>query len=295
MGMFDRFKKKPSVADDTARKSALGDDPNAWRSLSEEMLWHVLMLKCLEYGITQDGSRIPRLFALYRHAMERLDVSERMHLLTELTMLMESQDGNGHMGLMMFLAAETNPTVRSSAAMNLAALWPVEDGDVLSGPKFVVRSLLQQDCESEEQGVALGGILLLGDKRLLPLLEDAWQKLSDEARLGLTEAISGFVNEAVVEFWLRCLEKGCSESVFGSVVAAIAKMPVIAQVPFVIDAERIFPAYADTENPLRVIRQSSFRDYLSEIRPRLEALERMESEPKVIPQIYEMWENPERY
>ena len=41
---------------------------------------------------------------------------------------------------------------------------------------------------------------------------------------------------------------------FGSVVAAIAKLPVIAQVPFVIDAERVLPAYRDSENPMRLIR-----------------------------------------
>jgi hypothetical protein len=77
-------------------------------------------------------------------------------------------------------------------------------------------------------------------------------------------------------------------------VAAIAKMPVIAQVPFVLDIERLFPAYAGGE-PMRPLRRTSFSDYLEEIRPRLEALEEEESEPKLIPKIYEIWENPEQF
>ena len=135
----------------------------------------------------------------------------------------------------------------------------------------------------------------MGDKRILPLLENAWSKLSDDARWGLSQAKSGFVSEGMVEFWLGCLEIGCSEAVFGSVAAAIAKMPAIAKVPFVRDVQRVLPAYEDSENPIRIIRQTSFGDYLEEIRPRLEALEVDESEPKVIPKIFEVWENPERF
>ncbi len=65
-----------------------------------------------------------------------------------------------------------------------------------------------------------------------------------KAALRLSRARSGLVTEAMVEFWLRCLENGCSESVFGSVVAAIDNMPAIAGVPFVQDVERVFQPIA---------------------------------------------------
>jgi hypothetical protein len=291
MTPFNRSKKKNEApASEYERMSALGDDPEAWQELSDEELKQLVIVKCIEYGVSQDASRIPMLFALYRHAMECLDVSERAQLLTQFSAMTEEQKGQGHMGLMMFIVAERNPGIRSSAAMSLAVLFQPEARDVLSGPKFVVAQLLRED-KTEDQGAALGGILLLGDKRLLPLLEDTWSKLSDDARLGL----SGNVFQGMVEFWLRCLEKGCSESVFGSVVAAIARMPAITQVPFVLDVERVLPVYNDSQNPLRLIRKISFRDYLEEIRPRLEALEAKESKPKLIPKIYEIWENPEQF
>jgi hypothetical protein len=296
MGFLDRPKgKRKAPRDGYERISAAGDNADVWHSLSDEELKQVVMVKCVEYGESQDGARISRLFELYRHAMSRLDTAERMELLTQFSMMTEERKGQGHMGLMMFLVADEDPAICSTAAMSLAVLFDPQEGDVLAGPRFVVGTFLNQEKNAEHQGDALGGILLLGDKRLLPLLEDAWEKLSDDARLALTRAKSDFVNEGVVEFWLRGLEKGCSESVFGSVVAAIAKLPAIAQVPFVIDAERVLPAYRDSENPMRLIRRISFEDYLKEIRRRLEALEAHESQPTVIPRIYEVWENPDDF
>jgi len=296
MGFLDQFKRKQKVPSDRYEKmSAAGDNPDLWDSLSDEDLKQVIMLKCVEYGTSQDAARIPGLFALYQHVMARLGISERMELLNQFSAMTEERKGQGHMGLMMFLVADEDPAILSTAAMSLAVLFDPKEGDVLAGPRFVVRTLLTREKDAEHQGDALGGILLLGDKRLLPLLEDAWEKLSDEARLALTRAKSGFVNEGMIEFWLRCLENGCSESVFGSVVAAIAKLPVAAQVPFVIDVERVLPAYRDSQNPMRLIRRISFGDYLDEIRPRLEVLEAQESEPKVIPRIYDMWKNPDEF
>ena len=262
--------------------------------MDDDELKQTILIKCIEYGMSQDGSRIPGLFGLYRHAMTQLDVGDRLEMLTEFSRSTEEQHGKGHMGLMMFLAVDDNPAVQSSAALSLSVLFDPEDGNELAGPAFVVRTLLNRESDPESQGIGLGGVLLLGDKRVMPLLEDAWEQLSEEAQLAMTKAKSGFVSEGIVEFWLNCLESGCSESVFGSVVAAIAKMPVIAQVPFVVDIERLFPAYAGGE-PMRPLRRTSFADYLEEIRPRLDALEEVESEPKLIPKIYEIWENPEQF
>jgi hypothetical protein len=282
--------------DDCGHLSTLGDDPGAWEALDNEELKQVIAVKFIEYGTTQDASRIPGLFALYRHAMERLSMWERREMLTEFSGMVEQHGGLGHMGLMMFLAADTDPSIRSSAALSLAVLYDPsqEHQDELAGPRFVIRTLANHEDGNLGQGAALGGVLLLGDKRINPLLAEVWDDLSEEAQLEMTAAKSGFVTEAMVEFWLDRLEEGCCEAVFGSAVAAIAKMPAIARVPFVLDVERLLPAYAGGE-PMKLLRRTTFDDYLEEIRPRLEALEATESEPKVIPRIFEMWEDPEAF
>jgi hypothetical protein len=294
MNIFKRFKKPKLGIDDCDHLSALGDDPEAWYDLNEEELKRVIGVKFIEYGSTQDESRIAGLFALYRYAMERLDVDERRQMLTEFSGMIEQHKGLGHMGLMMFLAADTNPGIRSSAALSLSVLFDPEDGDELAGPRFVIRTLIHHDGGAPGQGAALGGVLLLGDKRIMPLLAEVWGALSEEAQLEMTAAKSGFVTEGMVEFWLDRLEEGCSEAVFGSAVAAIAKMPVIAQMPFVVDVERLLPAYSGGE-PMKLLRRTTFADYLEEIRSRLEALENAEAKPRVIPRIFEFWKEPEAF
>lgn len=215
MAFFKQTQKPSEGMDDCEHLSALGADPEAWDDLDDEELKQVIAMKCIEYGATQDSSLIPGLFALYRHAMERLDVGERREMLTEFSHIIEQNDGLGHMGLMMFLAADTDPGIRSSAALSLSVLFDPADGDELAGPRFVIRTLVRHDNGSPGQGAALGGVLLLGDKRIMPLLAEVWDELSEEAQLEMTAAKSGFVSEGVVEFWLDRLEGGCSEAVFG--------------------------------------------------------------------------------
>lgn len=92
----------------------------------------------------------------------------------------------------------------------------------------------------------------------------------------------------------RQLERAAQDAWTVAARFAAAKLPAIARVPLVVDIERPFPAYAGGE-PMRPLRRTSFADYLEEIRPRLKALEEEESEPKLIPKIYEIWESPEQF
>lgn len=294
MGFYNRIRKSKPEMDDCDHLSALGDDSAAWDNLDDDELKQVIAVKFIEYGATQDGSQIAGLFVLYRYAMDRLDPAERTALLTEFSGLIEQNEGLGHMGLTMFLAVDSDPGIRSSAALSLSVLYDPAGDDELARPRFVIDTLVNHDRGAEGQGAALGGVLLLGDKRIMSLLEDVWDQLSEEAQLEMTKAKSGFVSEGIIEFWLGRLEGGCSEAVFGSAVAAIAKMPVIAQIPYVLDMQRLLPAYAGGE-PMQLLRRTSFADYLEAIRPRLKALEHNESQPKVIPRIFEIWENPETF
>src|SRR5262245_34703230 len=119
----------PGSSEWRRRLSALGDRPEAWQSLTDEELKHVVMLKSIEYGVSQDATCIPNLFELYRHALARLDKSERLQLVTQFSEIVEKEKGHGHMGLMMFLVADDDPAIRSTAAMNLALLFEPADGD----------------------------------------------------------------------------------------------------------------------------------------------------------------------
>jgi hypothetical protein len=296
MSFFDRFiKKKEPVASDYTRLFAMGEDPSQWPSLTDDELQQALMIQCIYYGGTEDGSRIRPLFTFYQYAMDRIPAEARMQMALYISNLIENHQGVGSLGLMMFIAADNDFGIISTAAMNLAVLKKPENGDSLHGPTFVISTMMMGTDDPETRSAIMAGILLLGDKRLLPLLDNAWDQISEEARVKLATARSGFVTEALIEFWINCLEKECSENVVGAVIAALAKMATISDLPFVVDVERSFPSYSDLENPIRRIRQTSFRDYLDEILPRLEAIRARESEPQLIPTIYAVWEDPEKY
>jgi len=295
MGIFDRFRNiKQAPASDYERLSALRGDLDARDDLDDDDLKDGLVIKCIVYGISHYGDRIPGLFALSRQAVARLKVRDRLKLLTHFSSMTEQPNGKGHMGLMMFLAADATPAAQSSAAVSLSVLFDPEKSHDLADPAFFILTLQNRESAPETQENELAGVLLLGDKRVKPSLEKPWEQFPEMAQLAKTKAPSGFVTEGIVEFCLNCPESGCSESVFGSVVAAIAKMPAITQVPMVVHLERPFPTYAGDE-PLTALRQTSFHDYLEQIPPRLDNLEEEESEPKLIPKIFEISKNPEHF
>jgi hypothetical protein len=94
--------------DDCGHLSTIGDQPDAWQTLDDDELKEVISVKFLEYGATQDASRIPGLFSLYRHATKRLTVNERREMLSEFSGLIEQHDGLCHMGLIIFLTVRTH-------------------------------------------------------------------------------------------------------------------------------------------------------------------------------------------
>ena len=72
----------------------------------------------------------------------------------------------------------------------------------------------------------------------------------------------------------------------------MTKIMATTQVPSVLEIERRPPAHAGGE-PIQLLSRSSLAQYLEENRPGLEAQEAGELEPKRIPNIFEIWENPE--
>lgn len=63
--------------------------------MSDEKLKQRVLLKCIEYGISQDISRIPMLISLYEHTKKHLAPTERMQLLTQFVEMTEEQNGLG--------------------------------------------------------------------------------------------------------------------------------------------------------------------------------------------------------
>src|SRR5262249_33752149 len=108
----------------------------------EDEIARTLVLKCIEYGRSNDESQIPLLFALYREWIGRSSAETRLQALQVLTAAIEEHRGCAILALMPFITAETESHIISTAALNLCVLYPVEV-DPLAGPRFLA-SVLDQ-------------------------------------------------------------------------------------------------------------------------------------------------------
>lgn len=111
MSPYKRPSKNKTPASHYERMSALGNDPSAWDALSNDELKDLVIHKCIEYGVVQNEDLILMLYLLYKQVEERIDVSERMELFNQFGAMTEEREGEGHMGLLVFLSAEGNPGI----------------------------------------------------------------------------------------------------------------------------------------------------------------------------------------
>jgi len=252
-------------------------------------------LKC--YGSIADASQVRNLFAFYRRYLGMADVGRRQALLTRITEFVSDGRQNRYLALLCFLNADSDGQIISGAALDVAMVMPQESGDPLTGPKHValhscggMRAKMGRPG-SDDEGYAAAGLLLLGDMRLLPLLEEIWERLTPEARRRMVQRRSNLVSALMVDFLLRRLEADKAEEYFGELGAALHNLPEIASrlpMAVVMDIRRNFGLPAGKE-PMELLGRETLAEAFARIRPRLEALIARESEPKVLPAALAAW------
>jgi len=288
------------------RASLKGNVEEALRFFASEAEWAGLnlaetefvleeTLKC--YGSTFDGAMILELFKFYRRYLGMADVGRRQQLLSRMTEFLSNGQQHLSIALLCFISADTDGQITSGAALDLAMVMTPDKGDPLTGPKFVAfhgcggaRAKLGKPAADHEGDVA-AGLLLLGDMRLLPLLEEIWERLTPGARLRMIRRRSNLVSALMIEFLFRRLEADKEEEYFGELGAALHNLPEIAaQLPIsaVMDIRRNFGLPAGKE-PMELLGREDMATAFARIRPRLEALIARESEPKVLPAALAVW------
>ncbi|MFN6207764.1 MAG: hypothetical protein ACK49R_15115 [Planctomycetota bacterium] len=269
-----------------------GNDPEACRKLPPQQRHQVVGTKLISFGLEPTVEESQAVTALYEMFCEEASQDERRHLLNSTADFVEQNQGNGVSALWIFLAVDPDKAIRLEASLIYSVLHPQLEGEEpFSGPRKVLRFLEKQVAKNQEVAAAFHGLLNLGDERLIELLSATWQKLPETNQIETTSFAPTISTHAVVEFYLRLLETGCSDELFGNICGFLARLPrqAVEGKTGILDIEREFPAYAD-EEPIKVLEQWNVGDYLEIIRPRLERISADEAEPKVIPQVIEIWE-----
>ena len=253
-------------------------------------------LKC--YGSIADGSQIRTLFAFYRRYLGMADLARRQGLLTRITEFVSDGRQNRYLALLCFLNADNDGQIISGAALDISMVMPQENGDPLTGPKHValhgcggLRAKMGRPG-SDDEGHAAAGLLLLGDMRLLPMLEEIWDRLTPEARRRMVQRRSNLVSAVMIEFLLRRLEADKTEEYFGELGAFLFNLPEIASkqpINAVLDIRRNFGLPPGKE-PMELVGSEDIPAAFARFRPRLQALIDREHGPiKVLNATISVW------
>ena len=295
--MADSSHLRPNLKGNVEEALRIFSSEGEWNGLNLAEMEFVLeeTLKC--YGSTFDGDMIFSLFKFYRRYLGMSDVNRRQRLLTRMTEFIIDGHRERYVALLCFLSADTSDQIISGAALDLAMVVPYEPKDPLAGPKYVaqhrcggIRQKLKTEA-SDDEGDAAAGLLLLGDMRLMPLLDEIWERLTPEGRRRMIKRRNNLASLLNVEFLLRRLEADKNEEYFGELGAALNNLPGIAAgqpINAILDIRRNF-GLPDAQVPMLVFGQESMAEAFARIRPRLEALIKRESEPKVLPAVLKVW------
>jgi hypothetical protein len=266
------------------------DRPGEYAGLSDADLDEFVYFAISVYGMTGRTELIPKLMALYEVFQRWLSPEQRRQNYAAVVSRVVSSEASLN-ALLPYLFMDEDIGVVSTAALDYAQVFPLRDGDPLSGPKDVVQHVGRGALRNPV--AALGGLVTLGDQRVLDFLGPVRDRLSPQQVKILTQCSSGFLSHATVQFYLRWLEGldgGVDDGIFGSVAGYLYRAPQQAFAREVRDVRRIVPA--TPEAAIEVLGRWSIAEYAALLRPRFEAILEREGGTKVMPHVMQAWGIP---
>jgi len=253
-------------------------------------------LRC--YGSTYDGDMILSLLKFYRRYVSMSDVARRQGLLTRITEFVSNGHRNRFIALLCFLSADNDGQIISGAALDMAMVIPHEPANPLAGPEYVawhgcggVRAKMGIGEASDDEGYVAAGLLLLGDMRLMPLLEEVWGRLTPGARRNMLARRSNLATRMNIEFILKRLHEDEDEEYHGELAAFLHDIPTLAAkmpVNAVVDIRRNFGLKPGME-PMELLAGMQIKEAFDYIKEPLKLLIKRESEPRVLLNVWNVW------
>ena len=269
-------------------------DASSWPPPRSVELAQLLFKAILVYGILSDGSRVAPLRSLYEHCVKHLAFEVRADMYARLC------DGvmNGKSSintLMPFLFVETEPSVVAEAAIDFCMIAKPDPNDALSACRDVCNWVTQDMVAN--RGALFGGLLCLGDARVMALVDELKWTLTEEEVGVAARSCSAMPTIAGVEFWLSWAEQIVDRApsrlaLFGHVASGLALLEKRRGIDVYRAIERNFGYAAhpgSTEAPLQLLEELTPAEVASRYADRMYALERAEERPKVMSMVLLMF------
>lgn len=274
-------------------RARIAQNPEGWGEVSDEQFLEVAFNRYMAYGqFTRMNPPEDALWDefwastkdIHAELIRRVPAPDRKRFAQRIS------DAAGEEfpdALSAFLYVEEDSDVAAQAALDFAMTCTYV-GDALVGPRHL--RAVADDAETTPAARAgiFRGLLLLGDRRVLPLLDRCWESLDARHRKRLTHAAPVPLFASMYEFYMDWFLLEEDEDVQGAVASAIARAYVHHQlVPggVIRDIERSYPASSSADgDPVRVVAEWSLFDFARHIEPRLRELEAAEGgTEKVMP------------
>ena len=127
----------------------------------------------VRYAQVRDTASFDAAIEVYIAWGKTVDAQDRLLLCQAMNDAISSHQGHGFEALLPFIVVDPDPQVVANAALKTAVLFPARHSDHLEGPRFVAH-LTRGREHPKRCGAILGGLMLLGDERLTPLIHDTW-------------------------------------------------------------------------------------------------------------------------
>ena len=264
------------------------DYPEDYETLSDGDLDLFVHSIIFFYGLVKNAELRSKISPLYELFCQRIPETQR---LKNYCAMRENVIKNkiDLMALMPYLCEDDDLGMVSTAALDYAVIYTPDNNDLLTGPKIILAMMTVPVVKNP--AAALGGLVMLGDQRVMDLIRSTREHLDEEQVSILTKCQSGFIHAATVEFyltWLEDLKGDYNDAIFGLVASALHNMVKNPSVPFVTSIERIFPAPFDA-NPIRLLQKWSIPQYAKTLLPRFQAIAKREKDPKVMHVVMRAW------
>src|SRR5271165_3531204 len=136
----------------------------------------------VKYAQVRDTPSFDAAIDVYIAWAKTVDSQDRLLLWQAMNDAITSHQGHGFEALLPFIVVDPDPQVVANAALKTVVLFPARHRDPLEGARFVVR-LTKVREHPKRCGAILGGLMLLGDERLTPLIHVTWLCLPPESRI----------------------------------------------------------------------------------------------------------------
>src|ERR1700676_3209632 len=205
----------------------------------------------VKYAQVRDTSSFDAAIDVYIAWGKTVHSQDRLLLCQAMNDAIKSHQGHGFEALLPFIVVDPDPQVVANAALKTAVLFPARHTDHLEGPRFVAH-LTRGREHPKRCGAILGGLMLLGDERLTPLIHDTWDGLLPESRIEAASRRSPFVFRAHVLLLIDLLEEEPDDCVRFAIADTLGKLASRAQKVGVIDDERVLPGLGANAGPVLV-------------------------------------------